>query len=227
MEDMVLPAAFALGFLSGFKHAFEPDHVIAVSTLLHRELKLRRALRLGLAWGAGHTTMLMVGVLLMGLLRVPLSETTLGYFEIPVAIMLLVLGAWALYGALRGILKLRRHQHDGIPHYHVGEHEHPHGFRLKRTGWPGFAVGLVHGMAGSGALLLLVAATLPTTTMSLLYALTFGVGSILGMGAVTLGLALPLLASRSKPTLYHALTGLSGALSMILGISILYALWLY
>lgn len=62
MEDVALPVAFALGFLSGFKHAFEPDHVVAVSTLLHREPKLARALRTGLAWGAGHTTTLMLAL---------------------------------------------------------------------------------------------------------------------------------------------------------------------
>ena len=224
--DLALPAAFLLGFLGGFKHAFEPDHVVAVSTLMHRTSRLSRALRLGVAWGAGHTTMLMAAVLVLGLLRMPVSEAWLGYFEIPVAIMLVGLGAWALYGAVMRLRRLRRHQHDGIPHYHVGEQDHPHGFSIRRTGWPGFVVGLIHGLAGSGALVLLVAATLPSTLTSVLYALTFGAGSILGMGAVTLALALPLRASRSRPTLYHALTGLAGVLSMALGGSILYALWM-
>ena len=222
--EIALSAAFVLGFLGGFKHAFEPDHVVAVSTLMHRTERLGQALRLGVAWGAGHTTMLMAAVLVIGLLRMPISEDWLAYFEIPVAIMLLALGAWALYGAVASLLRLWRHKHDGIPHFHVGEHDHPHGFAVRRTGWPGFAVGLVHGLAGSAALVLLVAATLPTTLTSLVYALVFGIGSVLGMGAVTLALAATLRASRARPTFYHALTGLAGMLSMVLGGSLLVAL---
>ncbi len=226
MIDVALPAVFALGFLSGFKHAFEPDHVIAVSTLLHKEPRLSRALQTGLAWGAGHTTMLIGAVLVIGLLRLQVSETYLGYFEIPVAIMLVALGGWALYDAITRAMLMRRHVHDGVDHYHVGDHPHPHGFRLKRSGWQGFAVGLVHGLAGSGALLLLVAASLPTMAASMGYAFLFGVGSILGMGGVTLVLALPFLASRARPGWYHALTGLSGALSVALGAVMMYAIWM-
>lgn len=222
--DAALPVALILGFISGFKHAFEPDHVIAVSTLLHREPKLTRALRTGLAWGAGHTTTLVAAVLGLGMLRVQLSEAMLGYFEIPVALMLLVLGGSALYDALARWARLHRHTHDDIAHYHVGEHPHPHGFSLRRTGWQGYAVGLVHGLAGSGALLLLVAATLPSLAASAGYALFFGLGSILGMSLVTAALALPILAARSQPVFYHALTGISGLLSMLLGASILYSM---
>ncbi len=224
MDTVVLPAAFALGFLSGFKHAFEPDHVLAVSTLLHEEPKLSRALRTGLAWGAGHTTMLVGGVLLVGFFRLPVSESLLAYFEVPVALMLLGLGGWAVWDASRRITALRKHRHDGIAHYHVGAHPHPHAFSIRRAGWPGYAVGLVHGLAGSGALLLLVAATLPSLAASLVYALLFGVGSILGMGLVSLALALPFLAARKEPAFYSLLMGLSGALSIVLGVALLLAL---
>lgn len=226
MEELALPMAFALGFLSGFKHAFEPDHVIAISTLLHREPKLARALRTGLAWGAGHTTTLVIAVLAIGLLRVEVSESLLGYFELPVALMLLGLGVWASYRAVIRLITLHHHTHDDVEHYHVGAHPHPHGFPLKRSGWQGYAVGMVHGLAGSGALLLLVAATLPSLTASVFYALVFGVGSLLGMGGVTAMLALPFLAARQRPTFFHALTGLSGALSILLGLSILYTSWM-
>ena len=81
----------------------------------------------------------------------------------------------------------------------------------------GYAVGLVHGMAGSGALLLLVAAALPTLAAGVGYALLYGLGSILGMGAVTLALSLPLRAARSRPILFRALVGLAGGLSVALG----------
>lgn len=228
--DVVVPAAFALGFLSGFKHAFEPDHVVAVSTLLHEEPRLRRALWTGLAWGAGHTTTLVLGVLLVGGLRIQVTPAHLGYFELPVAVMLLALGGWALYGVAARAITLRRYQHLepaaqtlGVTHHPAGEHTHA--LPWKRTGWRGYAVGLVHGLAGTGALLLLVAATLPSTVASVGYALVFGVGSILGMAAVSVGIALPFLAARSRPAFYDTLTGLSGALSIVLGASLLYAAW--
>lgn len=225
MDDLALTAALALGLVSGLQHAFEPDHVIAVSTLLHREPRVRRALRTGLAWGAGHTTTLVLAVLAVGLLRVQLSEAMLSYLELPVAVMLLGLGSWAVYDAATRWSRLRRHTHDDVPHYHVGHAPHPHGFAVRRTGWQGYLVGMVHGLAGSGALLLLVAATLPTLGASIGYALIFGLGSVLGMGAVTTLLALPFLAARRRPHVFHALTGLSGVLSIVLGISILATVW--
>lgn len=224
MEEVTLTVAFALGFLSGFKHAFEPDHVIAVSTLLHKEHKLSQAMKTGLAWGAGHTATLLIGVFAISMLQINLSEEIIGYFEIPVAFMLLGLGGYALYTAIKSMLSLRRHKHDGIEHYHIGDHPHPHGFSLKRTGWQGFGVGAVHGLAGSGALVLLVAATLPSLGTSLFYAVIFGGGSILGMGLVTAILALPFLASKRKPIFYHILTGTSGVLSLILGAVVLYGI---
>lgn len=221
--DAALPAVFLLGFVTGFKHAFEPDHVIAISTLLHREPRWRKAVTTGMAWGAGHTTMLMAGVAVIGIFRLELSETMLGYMELPVAVMLLALGIWALYGSIRSFQRLREHTHDGIPHLHVGEHPHPHGFgKLRATGWRSYSVGLVHGLAGSGALLLLAAATLPSLALSLIYALIFGVGSIFGMMGVTAMLAYPFLASRSRPTFYNLLTGASGVLSIVLAAWIFY-----
>lgn len=221
--DVLLPAALALGVVSGFKHAFEPDHVVAVSALLHRDVRLRSALRTGLAWGAGHTTMLMAGVLVAGGLRLQVAESQLAYFELPVALLLLGVGAWVLVDLANRVRHLRRHEHDGVPHTHAGPYPHPHGFAWRRTGWQGYAVGLVHGMAGSGALMLLVAATLPSMAASIAYALLFGAGSVVGMGAVTLVLGSTLRASRRRPAVFHTLTGLSGTLSIVLGGSILYA----
>jgi ABC-type nickel/cobalt efflux system permease component RcnA len=230
--DAALLVAFALGFLGGFKHAFEPDHLVAVSTLMHEEPTIKNALRTGVAWGAGHTTTLVGAVALVAALRIQVSEVHLRYLEAPVGLMLLGLGGWTIFVVLRRMIRLRGHRHPAvtgwaadIPHYHVGEDDHPHGFSTRRAGWRGFSVGLVHGLAGSGALLLLVAATLPTLGASLVYAGLFGAGSILGMGAVTTALALPLRASRARPAVFDALTGLAGILSVALGVGILYTVW--
>ena len=215
--DAALPAAFALGFVSGFSHAFEGDHVIAVSTLLHEKPKLSRALRTGLAWGAGHTTILMLGVVIVTALRLQVSPEQIALLELPVAVMLIALGLWTVAISIRRVKSLRTHTHDGIPHYHVGSHPHPHRFS---TSWRGYSVGLVHGLAGSGALLLLVAATLPSALLGAAYALIFGLGSLIGMAVVTTALALPLLASQSRPYVFNSLTGFCGVLSVGLGMLI-------
>ena len=212
--ELALPAAFLIGFLSGFKHAFDPDHVVAVSTLIHREPRLSRALRLGLAWGAGHTVTLMGAALVVGQLRLEFSAEVASYLEIPVAVMLLWLGGWTLSTSIRRLLHLRRHTHDGVPHYHIDPQPHPHAF----PAWRGFSVGLVHGVAGSAALLLLVAATLPTLATTILYAFVFGTGSIFGMVVVSSAIAIPLLAARSRPSLYEMMTGLAGVLSIGIGV---------
>ncbi len=223
MTELALPLALALGFVSGFKHAFEPDHVVAISTLLHRENRLSRVFSLGLTWGVGHTTTLVLSVGIVSFSHWSFSEKWLPYFEIPVAAMLLLLGALALYQTLQRLRTLRVHTHDGIPHLHVGHHPHPHTFLPARQGLQGYLIGLIHGLAGSGALLILVATTLPSTIMRILYALIFGAGSIIGMGVVTSLLSSPLLAFKKRPLFYNTLTGLSGALSIILGLHILSA----
>ena len=202
MTDLALPFALALGIASGFRHAFEPDHVVAVSTLVDGEARLGRSVRLGLVWGAGHTTTLVIGVLLIGLLKLPVTEAALGWFELPVAAMLIGLGSWSLRDAVRPAPREARHVH-------------------AREGWAGYGVGLVHGLAGSGALLLLVAAALPTLAAGVGYAVLYGLGSVLGMGAVTLALSVPLRAAQGRPALYRALVGLAGVLSVGLGALIL------
>ena len=215
--ESAISAVFALGFVSGFRHAFEGDHVIAVSTLLHQTPKLSAAIRTGLAWGAGHTTILLLGVLVVGELRLQLSPEEIGILELPVAAMLILLGVWTVAVSIRRVTSLRKHTHDDIPHFHVGKTDHPHRFS---SSWRGYSVGLVHGFAGSGALLLLVAATLPSTWHGAVFALTFGIGSLLGMVLVTTALAIPLLASKSRPYVFNSLTALCGVLSVVLGLVI-------
>jgi multidrug transporter EmrE-like cation transporter len=141
-----------------------------------------------------------IGVLVIGLLKLPVSEATLGWFELPVGVMLVGLGLWSLRDA-------------AWPRERDAAHVHT----VRREGWAGYAVGLVHGMAGSGALLLLVAAALPTLAAGVGYALLYGLGSVLGMGAVTLALSMPLRAAKSRPVLFRALVGVAGVLSVAFG----------
>ena len=207
------PLALLVGFTIGIKHAFEPDHVIAVSTLLHEERRWLSSIRTGLAWGAGHTTTLVLGVLLLSALRLEVSEELLSWLELPVAAMLIGLGLWVLADAARLAFG------SDAPSPHVDDHGHGHHLPA-RTGWRGYAVGLMHGMAGSGALLLLVAATLPGPLYGLAYSLLFGLGSLVGMAIVSAALAVPFLASRRRPALYGWLITASGVLSVAFGLLI-------
>lgn len=202
----------ALGVLLGMKHALEPDHLVAVSTMLHKERRLLPALKVGATWGLGHTTTLALGVLFLFLLKLPLQEDKLIYFEAPVAVMLLLLGGKALYDLFTAGKELYFHSHDGLTHAHTFKLFDP-----EKRHFRSYFVGLVHGLAGSGAMMLFLAGEFPTPLEALLYTVLFGVGSMVGMVLVSCGIAIPFVASRNKPMLYQGLTLVAGATSLFLG----------
>lgn len=174
IDSMHLLSLVGAGFALGSRHAFEPDHLVAVSTLATRPGGLRRALWLGTAWGFGHTISL--GIVLLGLvaldLRLPSAVSHLA--ELCVAVLLVDLG----------IVTLRRLQSaDPV--------ETPED-RAPRGSHHSFGFGLIHGLAGSGALLVLIAATAATAAEKVAFFLPFGVGTIGGMlvvSATTCGVA--------------------------------------
>ncbi|MHB8420454.1 MAG: HoxN/HupN/NixA family nickel/cobalt transporter [Myxococcales bacterium] len=189
------PLAFiAFGFALGLRHAFEPDHLAAVSTLVAGgRRRASAAAFLGALWGLGHTLAILAlgGTLLV--LRVRLPDRTQALLELAVAGMLVLLGGRGLWRAFR----LTRatggpHAHGGLVHSHGGDPAHFHlgPFAL---GVRPLLVGLVHGLAGTGALTSLVMAELPTAASALVYLATFGLGSLLGMACVTYGAAAPLI----------------------------------
>lgn len=206
-----------LGLLLGIKHALEPDHLVAVSTMLHRERRLLPALKVGATWGVGHTTTLALGVLFLFVLKVPLQEDRLIYFEAPVALMLLLLGGKAIYDLFTAGREIYFHAHDGLTHVHT--------FRLfdpQQQHFRSYFIGLVHGLAGSGAMMLFLAGEFPSVWEALIYTLLFGVGSVVGMTLVSCGIALPFIASQQKPRLYQGLTLLSACASLYLGVQIIW-----
>jgi high-affinity nickel-transport protein len=161
-----------LGILVGLRHAFEPDHLTAVSTLVNETRSVHHGALLGAVWGIGHTISLVaVGTILI-LVGATLPPRAAIVFELAVALMLLVLGARAVAVALRG----------------RGEAHGRHARRVGTGRWRPLIVGLVHGLAGSGALTALVFAQLPSTGARILYIALFGVGSTAGM-AIASGLA--------------------------------------
>jgi ABC-type nickel/cobalt efflux system permease component RcnA len=171
-----------LGTLVGVRHAFEPDHLTAVSTMVADARDARRGALLGALWGVGHTISLVVVGTLVLATGTALPERAEAAFELAVAVMLIVLGVLALVRAAREGEHgpIHHHHHRGTAHTHAGPAAHVHvaGATLARR--PLF-IGLVHGLAGSGAMTALVFAELPDLASRIAYITLFGIGSIGGM----------------------------------------------
>ena len=183
-----------LGFALGLRHALDVDHLAAVSTIVSRRKGVWRSSLVGACWGLGHTvSLLAVAVGVVGL-HAEIPPTVGRLFELGVAGMLVVLGANLLWSVLAGrTVHAHAHAHDGRrhvhPHVHAGDlADHDHGVGAGRRP---FAVGLVHGLAGSAGLMLAVVATIPDRLLALAYVAIFGVGSIGGMTAMSVLFAIP------------------------------------
>jgi hypothetical protein len=209
-----------LGSLLGMRHALEPDHLAAVTTLVTRERNGIRAVLLGLWWGLGHTlALVLVGAVLM-LLRAELPGPVADLFELAVAIMLVGLGGQAVVQAMRqgAAGPMRRHRHLIVVHSHAGAPAHVHigGWTLARRP---LLVGALHGLAGSGALTALVLATLPTTAARLAYVLLFGLGSTVSMAVLSGVLGWPLARLGAHHAVARSVALLVGCLSTALGVA--------
>ena len=192
-----------LGFLLGMQHALEADHIAAVSSIAARRSSVGDIVRHGLTWGLGHTLTLFAFAGAAVLLGQAIPEHLERPIEAAVGIMLIGLGMHVLWRLWRDRVHLHRHRHDDGPshlhvHSHAGDgvahrdsvHSHEHGIR-----WRTLLVGLMHGMAGSAALVVLAASQVGSPTIGVFYILLFGIGSMLGMGALSTVIAVPIAAS--------------------------------
>jgi hypothetical protein len=192
-----------LGFLLGMQHALEADHIAAVSSIAARRTQVGDIVKHGLTWGLGHTLTLFVFAGAAILLGHAIPERLARPLETAVGIMLVGLGAHVLWRLWRDRVHFHKHGHgDGTVHIHAhshaGEtiaharaaHAHAHGFR-----WRTLLVGLMHGMAGSAALLVLTVSQAPNPLVGLGYVALFGIGSMVGMGALSTVIAVPLAVS--------------------------------
>src|SRR2546427_4589424 len=191
MSPSILGLA-GLGLLLGFRHAFEPDHLAAVSTLATRQGRLLDACRLGLAWAVGHTASVGVVVAVIMLFGVHLPDRLWPAADFLVGLLLIGLGGSVMLRYARGRWHLHMHAHDTGPHLHLHshahgvEHAHPHprGDARRSLGF-----GLLHGLAGSAAILVLLVAAAPTRAAQLTYFAAFACGTMVGMLAVSFSLA--------------------------------------
>ena len=229
-------AALALGFLLGLKHATDADHVVAVSTIATEYRNAWRGIWVGGSWGLGHTTpLLLVGVIILIFKSVVLEryETVAPYFEFGVGIMLVLLGAQVFWNLKRGRLHVHRHEHDDDPHLHIhGTHspaesaevEEKHGFF--RPGKPFFRVksymiGVVHGLAGSAAVMLVLLPTISSFWVGIGYIILFGVGTIVSMGIITVLLGIPFSISGSFGRVNSMVAGVAGVASLAFGVGLM------
>jgi hypothetical protein len=216
--DIITSSGF--GSLLGMRHALEPDHVAAVSTLVGGERSGYRAAFLGLCWGLGHTfSLIVVGVVLIGL-RAEMPSAVADLFELLVAVMLVGLGLRAIYLAARqgpdGPLHL--HRHGGVVHRHAAAPAHVHIGRWTLARRP-LIVGAVHGLAGSGALSALVLTTLPSNAARVAYMVLFGLGSTAGMAALSGLLGWPLARLGADRTFTRAMSFAIGMASTAVGVA--------
>lgn len=249
------------GFFLGMRHATDPDHVVAVSTIVSRERSIPRAGWIGILWGVGHTlTILVVGaaIVLFGVAIPPRVGLTL---EFSVALMLILLGVLNLTGAMHWLshrfspthpqhrgTHSHLHSHGDYAHVHPHSHgvkeeeiaapassrEH-HGDEVEPPKWlrAPFAqlgifhllrpllVGIVHGLAGSAAVALLVLGTIRDARWAVFYLLVFGVGTIAGMMLMTIAFAVPFTAGGKRfRWLNQGLITATGAVSLIFGLAV-------
>lgn len=212
--DPVL-SAMALGFVLGVQHATDPDHLVAVATIVTRQRRFLEGARVGMLWGIGHcATLTAAGTLIIGL-GVTIGPVIRTGLELLVALMLIALGLWRLRDVARGVETVSpehlaaRHHHGDVealhshPHAHGNDaHWHPHlhpSRRLlavlardrRRVVPRAIGVGAVHGLAGSAAIALVVLTTLQSASSATVYLLVFGLGTIAGMTAFTAAMAYP------------------------------------
>ena len=247
-----LLSIIAVGFVLGMRHATDPDHVIAVSTIVSRQPNLARAALIGAFWGLGHTvTIFVVGsaIIVFNLaipVRVGLS------MELSVGIMLILLGILNVVSLFRSLPDAAAYTHevDRVHSHHHSHgdyiHRHPHGhqpevhphaaeqtpvaFLDRVLGKSGLyqhvrplAIGVVHGLAGSAAVALLVLATIRNPQWAIAYLLVFGVGTIAGMMVITMSLASALkIVGAGSQRVSRRLAMASGLLSLAFGCLVVY-----
>jgi hypothetical protein len=208
-----------LGITQGFRHAFEPDHLAAVSTMVVEQRSRRASVLFAATWGVGHSLVLtIVGGILFAFRR-EMPARLADSFELVVGTMLVLLGALAIRKAARdgrsGASMF--HSHHRLAHRHEGDPDHMHVFRWTLARRP-LVVGIVHGLAGSGALATLVMAKLSSVLHGVLFMVLYGAGATLGMTTLAAIVAGPLARLSRWQRALPVLLGITGLFSIGLGV---------
>ena len=231
-----LLAALVLGFLLGLKHATDADHVVAVASIVNESKNIWRGLWIGASWGVGHTVPLVIlGIIVLLLKETVLDryETIAPIFEFGVGIMLVLLGLQVYWNLRRNKLHAHEHNHDNDTHVHIHATHEPesdphtvseHGFLS--FGGPifrakSFFIGVIHGLAGSAAVMLALLPSISSFFNGLIYLLMFGVGTVISMSLITIILGVPFALSGSNQKLYSIVSAAAGAASILFGLALM------
>lgn len=213
MKKLEWLTVLLMGFLLGMKHSTDADHVVAVSTVVSRQRKLSLASKIGMIWGFGHTlTILIIGSAII-YLQYAISPRLGLSMEFSVGVMIVILGLWSL----------REFLFHG--HAHRKEASAAAEYKEKLPGWiRPFVVGVIHGMAGSAAVALLVLNAISNQKLAFIYLLLFGLGTVAGMMLVTVLMGLPYIYSKNIRFLNRGLGITTAVFSIGFGLFIMYEL---
>lgn len=226
--DVTIFAVLSMSFLLGIKHAIEPDHMIAVSTIASQTKSLWRSTLAGVFWGIGHTlTLLLVG-LIMIVVKGQIPETVALSLEFAVGIMLVYLGISSILSIKKEKIHAHLHEHqEGYDHNHFHSHKeeksHQHAHK-DLSYYKSMAIGIVHGLAGSAAMVLLTMETVKTVNEAVIYILIFGLGTILGMLLTTTAIGVPFVLTANSAKVNRGLTRLVGLVSVAFGFYYMYSI---
>lgn len=226
-----MTSIFMIGLLLGMRHALEADHIAAVAALATSHNSFKQALKQGVVWGLGHTiTLFLIGSIVIWMDSI-IPQSLAHSLEFLVGTMLLILGADVLRRVIKDKIHFHQHSHGKKTHFHAHshanqkahnrvshQHQHENVFPVRFL-----LVGFMHGMAGSAALILLTLDSVQSPWQGMLYMLLFGLGSMIGMGLLSLAIAIPLRSSATGLTwLNNGLQTTIGLFTIILGGHVMY-----
>lgn len=229
-----------VGFALGLRHSTDSDHIVAVSTLVSETQGAHSAARIGALWGLGHLATLFAAGTALVLLRIKVPLRLAWSLELLVALVLIALGVRTVRNCFAGRYHFHMHEHGARTHAHLhfhshGDARHEHaahtgavvnsfGERMRR-GRP-LLVGMVHGLAGTAGLALLVLGSIPSRALGIAYLLVFGTGALAGMAAFSAVLSVPLSQASARLAWLRAIRLTAGAASCVLGAVLAYRAFL-
>mgnify|MGYP006159529651 CR=1 FL=1 len=233
-----ITSAILIGLIIGLRHSTDGDHIVAVSTMARDYKSIFKGLWIGVSWGLGHSTPLIVlGILILLFKKTVMDvyQSVAGFFEFGVAIMLVLLGLQVFWKIKHGEFHVHGHQHDNEDHKHLhGTHGHnnpaqdpheetKHGlfpelipfFRLKS-----YMIGLLHGLAGSSAVMLAILPTTPDFKSGVLFLIFFSIGTMISMAIFTVIISTPFAITSKSDRLSNIIISTAGLLSILLGLAL-------